>query len=221
MEDLDLLAAAHHEAGHIAVAHALDGRVDGMEVFWSNTGRWFGRSPTRLTKEDLDGFQMMLAMNSLSATGAKVALAGMLAQAKFLAAQQYDESVSFDISGPLDEIVAFLRDNKRTEESPGSVGLPLVSGRDGTKYCLEMAGFSFSTADSKAFNYYLARSGNDSPASLLTDTMRLVDGTTIWMRIRSLATRLLSQNPTGDDRKRSLSAEQLLDLLSSEQGASS
>lgn len=214
MMDIELLAAAHHEAGHVAVAHAIDCRVDGLEVFWSDLGRWFGRSPVGLSKDKLDGLQAMMMMDKLSSTGAKVALAGMLAQAKFLALHQFGVGTRFDTKADLSELEVFLRDNKRTETSPGSAVISFVHGESVEGRTLDLSGFVFSTEDSKAFNYYLARVESVTPKALVIETMRMINDDLHWMRIEALVDLLLKQVPTGDDKRRFLTADQLLSALS-------
>lgn len=213
MDDLELLAAAHHEAGHIVIAHSLNCRVDGLEVFWSDLGRWFGRSPMGLTKESLDGLQVMMQMASLSVNGAKAAVAGMLAQTKFLATQQGGEEVQFDASSDLSEMVVFLRDNMRTEESQGCVVVSFLTGASKEKKRIEFNGLCFSTADSKGFNYYLSHSGCSDPETLVRETMQMLDNESTWAKVKKLASLVLSQPSTGEEKRRSLTADQLLEAL--------
>src|SRR5580704_1014220 len=101
-----------------------------------------------------------MQMNSLSVIEAKVAVAGMLTQAKFLAVQQFGEGAQFDTSADLGAMACFLRDNKSTEESPGSLIIGFVLGANTEKRNLELNGFDFSKEDSKAFNYRLGRRGD-------------------------------------------------------------
>lgn len=215
MDDHELLAAAHHEAGHVVVAHALDCRVDGLELYWSDFGRWFGRSPIRLSKDDLDGLNILMQMGSLCTAGAKSAVAGMLAQAKHEGTLKFGDGIQFDLGTDLSVMVEFLRDNKRTEESPGSLVFTFTKP-DGHTENLKLNGLCFSTADSRSLNSYLSKVGGLDPAALTRETMQLIDETTNWKRIKALAALVLSQEAVGEDKRRRLTAEQLLEALTDE-----
>jgi len=210
MEDIELVAAAHHEAGHVVVAHLLNCRVDGMEVYYSDLGRWFGRSLVSLTKEDLDGVREIMQMNSLSVIEAKVAVAGMLTQATFLAIQQFGEGAQLDTSADLGAMVCFLRDNKSTEESPRSLIIGFVLGANTEKRRLELNGFDFSKEDSKAFNYSLGRRGDAGPHTLVRETIQLLNDGATWMQAKALAAILLNQPSSGKERRRVLTPDQIL-----------
>jgi len=213
VDDLELVAAAYHEAGHVVIAHSLNCRVDGLDVFWSDLGRWFGYSKVVLTKENLDGVQVEMPMASLYENGAKVAVAGMLAQTKCLASQQDDEGVQFDASSGLPEMVVFLRNNERTEESQGCVVVSVLMGLSKEKKKLEFDGLCFSTADSQYFNLNFLRSGRSDPETLVAETMQMLDDETTWAKVKKLATRVLCQPSAGAEKRRSLNANQLREAL--------
>jgi hypothetical protein len=213
VDERELFAAAYHEAGHVVIAHSLNCQVDGLDVFWSDLGRWFGCSPIVLTTEKLDGLQVEMQMASLSVNGAKAAVAGMLAQTKFLASQQDGEEVQFDASSDLSEMVVFLRSNKRTEESPGCVVVCVLIGSSKEKKKLEFSGLCFSAADSKWFNSNLMRSGRSDPETLVGETMQMLNDEATWAKVKKLATLVLRQPPTGAEKRRSLNASQLREAL--------
>jgi hypothetical protein len=212
VDDLELLAAAHHEAGHIVIAHSLNCRVDGLEVFWSDLGRWFGNSPIRLCKDDPQGLELLVRIPQLSAAGAKTAVAGMLAQAKQDGIRKFGDGIQFDLSADLSVMAAFLRDNKRTEESPGSVVFSLTKS-GGEVVSLELNGHCFSTADSKSFNTYLSQGGGLDPVATTRATMQLIDDAFNWKKIEEITALVLSQPSTGEEKRRSLTADQLLEAL--------
>lgn len=212
MDDVELLAAAHHEAGHVVVAHALDCCVNGLELFWSGLGRWFGNSPVRLCKDDPQGLELLMRIPQLSVVGAKAAAAGMLAQAKHEGILKFGDGIQFDLAADLSEMVVFLRDNKRTEESPGAIAFTFAKP-DGNTERLELSGHCFSTADSKSFNSYLSKGGGLDPLALTRETMQMIDDTTNWIRIKALAGLVLSQEAEGENKRRALTDEQLLEAL--------
>lgn len=212
MDDLELLAAAHHEAGHVVVAHALDCRVNGLELFWSDLGRWFGKSPVRLCKDDPQGLELVMRIPQLSVVGAKTAVAGMLAQAKHEGVLKFGDGIQFDLGADMSVMAGFLRDNKRTEESPGTIAFKFAKP-DGNTERLELSGHCFSTADSKSFNSYLSKVGGLDPVVLTRETMQLIDDATNWMRIKALAALVLSQEAEGENKRRALTHEQLLEAL--------
>ena len=216
VDELELFAAAYHEAGHVVIAHSLNCRVDGLDVFWSDLGRWFGCSPIALTTEKLDGLQVEMQMASLYENGAKVAVAGMLAQTKFLSPQQDGEEVQFDASSDLSEMVVFLRDNMRTEESPGVVVVSVLVGASKEKKNIEFNGLCFSTADSKLFNSNLMRSGRSDPETLVRETMQMLNDEAAWAKVKKLATLVLRQPSTGAKKRRSLNASQLREALTTD-----
>ena len=154
-------------------------------------------------------------MNSLSMAGAKSAVAGMLAQAKFLAMRQFGSEVRFDTSVDLEYMTAFLRDNNRTEESPGRFVIHFIRHPGNETAEMENSGLCFSTEDSKGFNYYLAKGGDLDPLSLMKDTMRLLDEPANWKRVETLVSLVLRQAPFGENKWRALTAEQLLEALTS------
>lgn len=213
VEDIELISAAHHEAGHVVVAHVLDCRVDGLDLFWSDLGRWFGTSPMRLCKDDPQGMELIMRMPQLSAAGAKSAVAGMLAQAKYDGIRTFGDGIQFDTNADLSVMANFLRDNRRTEESPGSITFAFTNS-GGDDMSLELSGHCFSTADSKSFNYYLSKGGDLDPLGRTLETMRLIDDVSNWKRVKELVSLVLSQSPSGEDKRRSLHAEQLLLVLS-------
>ena len=212
MEDLELIAAAHHEAGHIVVAHALDCRVSGVELFWSERGRWFGHSSIRLCKDDPQGLERLMRIPELSAAGAKTAVAGMLAQAKHNGIQEFGDGIQFDLGADLSSMTEFLRDNIRTEESAGSVVFSFAkSGSEVVS--LELSGQCFSTADSKRFNSCLSEGGGLDPVAITRATMQLIDDAANWKKIEEVAALVLSQPSTGEEKRRSLTADELLEAL--------
>jgi hypothetical protein len=215
LEDIELMAAAYHESGHIVVALALDCRVNGLELFWSDLGRWFGNSPVRLCKDDPQGLELIMRIPQLSVAGAKTALAGMLAQATHEGIRKFGDGIRFDLATDLSVMAEFLRDNKRTEESPGSIAFTFAKS-GGDTVSLELSGHCFSTADSKSFNSYLSKVGGLDPVALTREAMQLIDDASNWKRIKEMTALVLSQEAIGEDKRRALTAEQLLEALTAE-----
>jgi hypothetical protein len=212
VDDLELLAAAHHESGHIVVAHALDCRVNGMELFWSEVGRWFGNSPIRLCKDDPQGLELLMRIPQLSEAGAKTAVAGMLAQAKHNGIREFGGGIQFDLDADLSSMTEFLRDNMRTEESPGSVVFSFAKS-GGEVVSLELSGHCFSTADSKSFNTNLSQGGGLDPVAITRATIQLIDDAANWKKIEEVVALVLNQPSTGEEKRRSLTADQLTEAL--------
>ncbi|KAA5538593.1 hypothetical protein FYK55_27285 [Roseiconus nitratireducens] len=211
--DDELVSAAHHEAGHIVIAHALDSRVISLKLFWSDLGRWFGESPVRLGKEDPQGMEFIVRMPQLLTVSAKTALAGMLAQAKYEGIRKYGEGIQFDLDADLNALSEFLRDNSRTEANPGSIEFGFTT-KSGDRVTLRLSGHCFSTADSKSFNRSLRQVAGLDPFALTRETMQLIDLEANRINIKALATLVLKQPESGDDKLRSLTAEQILEVLS-------
>jgi hypothetical protein len=208
-----LIESAYHEAGHVVVAHGLDLRVNCARVAWDEARhRWSGgvKATPRLDDSELE-----IQVPVIAASKARESLAGMLAQAKFMAGQQiatdllkFDPSkVNFDALWPL------LKEGRRTVESPGSIQLEFVGpGLGAQSLRFQADACLISDADITNFNYYvngqLGCRPAESPEDLVIETMRLLDDDAHWNSVGEIA-----QTLANEGQGRSLDEEELMRLL--------
>ena len=184
--------SAHHEAGHVVVAHALNLRVNYAYVAWDEERkRWGGgmKATPRLDDSDLATQDRVIA-----ASKAKELLAGMLAQAKLMATQQVGSSLLTFSPNMVDcgDLWTLLKGSKRSEDAPGTIHLDFVAA-DGTIQPMRFQANAclLSDADITNFNDYVSGHWGSYPAEsteeLVVETMQLLDDEACWKRVRTIA----------------------------------
>lgn len=200
----NVLSAAHHEAGHAVVSHKLGCIINEIEIhFEDSRNRWEGTYRHRLANE-----AAIFQIPQLLQKGAQVAVAGVLAQAKYDVAAEYDEDIHFDDANNLSEWFSFFRDKTRTEENPGSLTILFAFSKDGQRSQHEVDGRQFGGADCQAFNQCIDQVAGISPDDLITEVLVFLDDDDTWSLIDRLAVELSNSEPEDEKGGRRLDLSQ-------------
>ena len=214
MSDEELYSVAIHEAGHVVAANLLDLLIRGTEIYLSEKGRWFGKSPTNLSKKELVGIERIFPPEFLFKNGAIVSVAGFLAQAKHAFMQSHGTACLFDLTVDLAPLISFFRDSSLNDDVPGVAFVPFTVLSTGEARVCELSGLNFSGADRHFFLKNLQSAPSASPELIVQESMQILDDRKNWRQVKELATMLVEQEPTGDNQRRVLASEQISQLLS-------
>lgn len=197
MIDQALHDAAYHEAGHFVMAHTVGYSFSSIEVWpWPEKLQYKGQCSGSRPKLYPDQH-------------AQIALAGMLAEAKYGAMRTSDSPAEFAAT-KISELLAMLRDRQpRSEDEPGEFVIEFRVGSG--LYAHVLSDFSYSGTDKRALIRYSKSMRN--PASLIVDTMSVLDEPARWSAIEGIATALAVQTPVGVDKRRRLGFADVLPFL--------
>lgn len=175
-----LLDAAYHEAGHVAIAHEHGVSDVTAETWpWPKYHQYRGRFSSRNRPKYID-------------QRASVAVAGMLAEAKFGAWRQ--ECSARFAKSDIDSLVKALKE-ERSEDSPGEFTIEFVA--ESGNFLHQISGFSYSGSDKYDFVRHTEEIKNPAnPVSVITNTMTLLDEPARWAAVERIAHKLAAQQPT-------------------------
>jgi len=179
--EAQLLDAAHHEAGHVVVAHANGVLEIAAELWpWPQYDQYRGRFSSRQWPKYVD-------------QRAAIAIAGMLAEAK-CGARRLDQSARFAQSG-IEDLVTALRDPaERSHENPGEFAVAFITDSGNLEHAI--SGFSYSGSDKFDFvKYTTDRNAKVDPNSVVKRTMTILDER--WAAVERVARKLAAQQLTG------------------------
>jgi hypothetical protein len=190
--------SAYHEAGHAVIAHAMNLRVNYARVVWDpQSSCWNGSVKAT---PGLDDSASDSQCSVIAASKARESMAGMLAQAKFMASQRIGtDPLTFNRSTVhFGDLWPLLKEGKRSDESPGMVHLEF-QGPDSRIHTLwfQANACLISQEDINNFNYYAnghsGRRPAESPEQLIVETMRLLDDEGRWNAVRTIAVALVNE----------------------------
>jgi hypothetical protein len=190
--------SAYHEAGHAVIAHALNLRVNYARVVWDQESSCWNGSVK--ATPGLDDSALDSQCSLIAASKAKESVAGMLAQAKFMARQRIGtDPLTFNRSMvDFGDLWPLLNEEKRPDESPASIHLEF-QGTDSRSHTLwfQANACLISQEDINNFNYYInGNSGShpaESPEELIVETMRLLDDEGRWNAVKTIAIELVNE----------------------------
>ncbi|HEY4309160.1 MAG TPA: hypothetical protein VGN12_06880 [Pirellulales bacterium] len=186
-----MVEAAHHEAGHVVAGHFHSIPYGRVAIFYCEAKeRWFGQSG-RLRKKP----------HPSTPGRAIVSLAGVLAEAKYIASQRYNLTVQFASDAPLHDLLRFIGEPRR-EECPGSFRTAFTVPDDAS-HMLDVSGEGFSSSDQKIF---LEKSTwrHLNLRDVVKQTMALLDQAENWAALQAIAHQLCAKRRRGSIQLRSL-----------------
>lgn len=211
------MATAFHEAGHAYLNHVMGYKTEVLEIhFGTARNRWEGKLEKQ--KTDVKHLSVPDYIRHLRAI-AKVAIAGVLAQAKHLGCISTQHRVIFSSANDIDAWFAFFRDRTRTPESPGLLTVIMMpEGGEGNEVCVPICGSYFGTADSRGFNDCFDRDAEVDHQDLIRETIRLLDDPTGWSRIETLAESLYRHPADAGNERQQMDQDAILAILEDTSG---
>jgi hypothetical protein len=208
-----LVESAYHEAGHVVVAHALNLDVLYAYLVWDEERKRWGGGMKATPK--LDKSALETQMPAIVASKAKESLAGIFAQARFMASQQVgSELLAYNLQAVDFERLLPLLKGRQTMETPlGPIRFEFWRA-DGTMQSLQLQAnlCLISDEDIHNFNYHVdGRLGclpTESREELLVETMKLLNHASRWNTVKTIAMALVK-----DDQGRRLERSQLAGML--------
>ena len=199
----ELFDVAYHEAGHVVIAHKLNLRILYVKVVWdSDRNRWAGctKATPRVDNSELDNSELEAHVAVIAASKAKESVAGMLAQAKFIAGRQVgNDLATFNVAmEDFGDLWSLLRIKEKSQKMPGTIRLEFVdSGKTVHPLVFEANECLISVEDRENFNRYV--SGHhlgmvpaETDEQLVIETMKLLDREDCWNSVHILATALIN-----------------------------
>lgn len=212
MDNNLMLSAAFHEAGHAVISKALGCILIQIEIHYTEERRRWEGSYNHM----LAGSHSIFDEPILLQKSAKVAIAGILAQARFLIEQQANKSLRFCNHNDLGAWFAFFRDKSRTDTTPGYLKVSMSCENDAGLLMSEMIdGSLFSGSDSAGFNLCFDQVQGLSHDMMLSEVVTLLDDPRRWNAVDRLAKRLCGSTPTGPTQMRQLSQSEIVSELAS------
>lgn len=189
--DERIAAAAYHEAGHAVVAHAVGDTFSGIRIsYCQEKDRWGG------TTTDLNGPPGL--------GRAKVALAGMLAEAKFKAG-----SVTF--GAPTDSLIEFVT-TEHSEAEPGEFSI-VFRDESGQPREHIFPGELYSGKDRGQFHAMVRKSVD--PKVAVVGAMTILDEPSRWLAVISIAGALAGLCPMPSARELRMEGDAIRSLIQS------
>ena len=201
----ELFDVAYHEAGHVVIAHKLHLRILYVKVVWdSGRNRWAGctKAPPRVDNSELSNSELEAHLAVIAASKAKESVAGMLAQAKFMAGRQIGKDLAtFNVAmEDFGDLGSLLRIKEKSRKMPGTIRLEFVgSGKTVYPLVFEANDCLISVKDIENFNQFV--SGHpmlsrvppaETDEQLVIETMKLLDREDCWNSVHILATALIN-----------------------------
>ena len=154
----------------------------------------------KATPRDVDAAKLDTEVPVIAGSKAKEAVAGMLAQTKFMACQHLGTDLVKFNPGMRDfgDLWPLLKGSIRTEESPGEIHLEFVVPNGNiTPLRFQANRCLISDADVSNFIYHISgKLGSrpaESPEELFVETMRLLDDEGCWKRVKTIAMALVNE----------------------------
>ncbi len=210
MSELGIRSAAVHEAGHAVISHALGCIVTEIEIHYgTDRRRWEGSYRHKLA-ETFDFFDIPL----LHQKSAKVSVAGILAQAKYLASEAVRQPIHFSKENDIGAWVNLFRSRKQKDSLPGEIHIRFTpSNTEGQDQAQAVDGSFFGGADAGPFIRCLEEVGNVQPVQLIQATIELLDREANWQTVLNLAEALRLLPATDENQQRRMSRDIILPLL--------
>lgn len=200
----EMLPAAYHESGHAVVSNALGCVVQQIEIHFSvERNRWEGSYRHKLAQSYSFGDEIVLLPKS-----AKVAVAGVLAQAKYLMEQKTGCRLHFSSDNDLRAWFTLFSDKKRSETTPGVIRVRMRKDDGG---CMEEEadGSLYSGRDAVGFIPCFDQIQGVSQETLISEVLALLDDAARWNAVDRLARRLVSCAPNGATEMRQLAQAEI------------
>lgn len=189
-DEAEMLAAAFHEAGHAVVSNALGCSVQHIEIHFSGErSRWEGSYRHKLAQSYSCGDEVVLLPKS-----AKVAIGGVLAQAKHLMEQKSGCPLRFSSDNDLRAWFSLFSDKKRSETTPGVIRVRMQR-EDGGCVEEEVDGSLYSGRDTDGFVLCFDQVQGVSHEALISEVLALLDDPSRWNAVDRLARRLVGCTP--------------------------
>jgi hypothetical protein len=208
--------SAHHEAGHVVIAHKSGLRVLYVRVIRDyDRNRW--AASTKAMPQHVEPSKLDTQVPIIAASKAMESVVGMLAQAKFVAGREWGtELLKFNL-GMTDfgDLWTLLRVTQPEAKAAGTIRLEFV-GLDGSVHSLAFVANEcfISDEDMNNFNYHVSGKLGARPAQsdeqIVIEAMRLLDDENCWGQVSRLASVLVN-----DGRGNYLDESELLRFLSS------
>lgn len=201
-------AAAIHEAAHAVVSNSLGCIVQHIEIHFSTErNRWEGSYKHKLAESYSFGDELVLLPKS-----AKVAIAGVLAQAKYLTEQKNECRLRFNSDNDLRAWFTLFSDRKRSEATPGIIRVKMQKDDGG---CVEdeIDGSLYSGRDAAGFIQCFDQIHGISHETLISEVLAMLDDAARWDTVHRLARRLVSCPPEGATEMRQLSQAEIASEL--------
>jgi hypothetical protein len=210
MSGFAIRSAAIHEAGHAVISHALGCIVTEIEIHYgTDRQRWEG-SYRHMLAETFDFFDTPF----LRQKSAKVSVAGILAQAKYLASETVCQPIHFSKQNDIGAWVNLFRSRKQKDSLPGEIHVRFtLSSIDGQDQAQVVDGSFFGGADAGPFIQCLEEVGDIQPVQLIAATIELLDREANWLAVLRLAEALRSLPTKGENYQRKMSRDIILPLL--------
>jgi hypothetical protein len=208
-----LLESAYHEAGHVVIAHALNLNVLYAYVVWDEERKRWGGGMKAIP--NLDRSALEAQMPVIVASKAKESLAGMFAQAMFMASQQaVGDLLAYNVQAvDFDRLLPLLKGRQAIETPPGPIRFEFWRP-DGTIQSLQLQAnlCLISDEDIQIFNHHVdGRLGcrpTESREELIVETIKLLNNAGLWNTVKTIAMALVN-----DDQGRRLERSQLARML--------
>lgn len=197
--DAETLAAAFHEAGHAVVSNALGCSVQQIEIHFSvERNRWEGSYRHKLAQSYSFGDEVVLLPKS-----AKVAIGGVLAQAKHLMEQKSGSPLRFSSDNDLRAWFSLFSEKKRSETAPGVIRVRMQKD-DGGCFEEEIDGSLYSGRDAAGFIQCFDQIQGLSHEALISEVLALLDDQSRWNAVDRLARKLVGCTPDAANGQRQL-----------------
>jgi len=193
--------AAYHEAGHVVIAHAVNLLVNYARVVQDQESkRWGGgiKATPRMDNSELDNSEVEAHNAVIAASKAKESVAGMLAQAKFIAGQQVGSDLAtFNVAmEDFEDLWSLLRIKKMH----GTIRLEFVdSGKTVHPLVFEANECLISVEDRENFNQYVSGHPclgrvppDETDEQLVIETMKLLDREDCWNKVHIMVNALIN-----------------------------
>jgi hypothetical protein len=203
-----MLSAAFHEAAHAVVSYANGCVVQQIEIHFSDElNRWEGSYRHKLAESYSSGDEPVLLPKS-----AKVAVAGVLAQAKHQFEQKNGCRLQFSSDNDLGDWIIFFADKKRTNTTPGVIRIKMRTD-DGKIVEDEVDGSLYSGRDTAGFILCFEQIKIVPYEDLISEVLALLDNPARWNAVDRLARRLVECSPVGTNQLRQLSQAEIASEL--------
>jgi hypothetical protein len=191
----ELAEVAFHEAGHAAVALMLDLHLTFVRLAYDPLqNRWGGGTISTAKRENLNTEKFDIQMPQLAGQKAKESVAGLLAEAKFLAMQHIRvDGLQFNTEMTEFGDLWTMLENDLVQGMDHMIRLEFLRA-DGSVVPLTFAANEFLVSREDRWNFLSHVSSHlcgaepfESPHELVVETMKLLDGDDCWKKVRRLA----------------------------------
>jgi len=205
-DSANMLSAAFHEAGHAVVSNTLECIPNYIEIHYcGDRNRWEGSYHHTLADRSNDGLTLLKK-------SAKVAVAGVLAQAKHMMEQRAGCQLTFSGDNDLVSWISLFSNETRSQSTPGKI-IVRMKKYDNSGVEEDINGSLYSSADALGFKQCFDIIPSIRYEILINEVLALLDDGCRWNGVDRLARLLVGCAPVDDTDMRKLSHDEITSLL--------